>query len=129
LLKYKAKSIALMRPHVQGPAKLVETSTGEFVTRYTDAHGNELYSERKGRASEYMDTDEFVSRMRGSEDFAGGFEGQSAPGSGGHGSEGGTHSANGHHTITSADARDHSKYIAAKAAAGEAGAQLVILED
>ena len=114
----------LLLPHVKNSTRVVQDSTtGEFRVEVIDADGTPRISTASGNTGN-MTIAELVSEMKGADQFAPAFAGTGATGSGAAGS-GQSGSKQGKYVLSDEDARDPAKYRAAKAAAEEAGQDLV----
>jgi len=115
----------LLRPHVLNQLEMKEEN-GEFSVVVLGADGNPRLSMESGNNGP-MSVREFVGSMKNDEDFALAFRGTGASGAGSRGSTGTARSGD-TYTISSADAKDATRYRQAKAAAEKAGRQLVITD-
>lgn len=123
IVKHKGR-VAPLLPHVVNKLAVVEEN-GEHKVVVLDKDGNPRYS--KENPKDVMSVDDLVSQdFLNNEDFMGVFEGKGSSGSGTIGGSGGGRQG-GAFTISQADARDASKYQAAKANAVKAGGTLSIV--
>jgi hypothetical protein len=124
-------NVAVLLPHMRTQAKLVDNGKGGFDVRYTDAKGTELLT-RKPNDTSYMGAEEYVEVILMKDDnFAPNFNGNDAEGMGSRGSRkqsGAGGGGDGVATISSTDAKDVTKYRAARKAAAEAGKRLVVTD-
>lgn len=111
----------LLLPHVKSAVKVVEED-GAYKVRVMGQDGP-----RVNANGEFLSIKDLVAEMRESEIFSRAFEGSGVSGSGA--SPAVTRPSGASHRITRADARDASKYQAAKAAAQKAGVDLQIVPE
>jgi hypothetical protein len=114
--------VELLLPHVERSTRIRETENGQLVVEVIDKDGNPRV-DNKGNA---MSITQLVESMKASDTFARAFEGSGATGSGATGGKAG--GSGRPHTISRADARDHSKYVAAQEAAQKAGQPLQVVD-
>jgi len=117
-------NVELLLPHVQRQIKVERDGNGTFVARVVDKDGHLRITPRPG-SQDPMSIEELVESMRASDIFAPAFAGSGASGSGAQGSPRAGNPPS-RFTITREDARDPSKYRAAKEAAQKAGGRLEI---
>jgi hypothetical protein len=121
----KAKgSVTVLLPHVERSCRCVrDEESGDWRVEVLGKDGKPRLTPGKGNS--LMSIDELVKEMRDSDEFAMCFEGNGATGGGSPGSHG---SGGSPIVLKGADARDPSKYRAAKAEAEKRGVQVIIQE-
>jgi len=115
----------LLLPHVERQTRMRESDNGQFVVEVIDKDGNPQV-DGKGNA---MSIEQLVEKMKSSEVYARAFDGSGAKGSGATNGGGGSGAkGSGSFKISSTDAKDTSKYRAAREAAEKAGQPLEIAD-
>lgn len=123
IAKHKGR-VAPLLPHVMSKLDVVEKD-GDYVVVVKDGK-DARYSTKK--PTDFMPVDELVETdFLKSDDFMGLFEGKGHSGSGAQGGSNGRGNG-GAITINREDAKDHSKYVAAKAEAQKAGVPLQVVD-
>lgn len=115
----------LLLPHIKSQVKVEPDEDGRFRVRVVDGKGTPRLSNRRGQSGD-MTISELVAEMADSDTFAPAFQGSGASGSGNVGGQAGGQRAGMAHRISYEDAKNPSRYAAAKEAAQKAGAQLEI---
>jgi len=118
--KHKGAS-ELLLPHIQSQVSVEEGDDGKFTVRVMGKDGP-----RFNKEGEYMSIEDLVLEMKENDTFGRAFEGSGASGGGSAGSDRAGSSDGQYFYISSADARDHTKYRKAKAEAQKAGKRLMI---
>jgi len=119
-------STTLLLPHVKSATRMRQTDKGEYIVEVVDANGQVRISPAAGSTAP-MTIAELVAEMKNNNTYSPAFEGTGASGSGANGGTGGPGGGKGGtHVISEADAKNVTKYRAAKDAAQKAGCQLEI---
>lgn len=113
----------LLLPLIEKTVRIAPDDKGVYKEQVLDSEGNPRLSSRPGVTSE-MTLEEYLGELRENPEFAPAFKSSGAHGSGAEGSS--SNSSGSFYTISEADARDTTKYKAARDAAAKAGKALQI---
>lgn len=121
-------SVELLLPHVKAAAKMEQTENGEYRVHIVGDNGQPRVTMKQG-STVNMGIGEYVDSLKAAESFAPAFAGSGRSGTGTRPSKaaGGQGGAD-PHSITYEDARNPSKYQAAKEAATKAGVGLQLVD-